>query len=356
MIESSSQQTILVLRFSALGDVALTVPVIKAFLAANKDVSIVMASEQHCAGLFSGIERLAFEGFDLKGEFKGFVGIFKIFNLLRKKYAFSMVADLHGVIRTHVLRFLFEASRRKTEVINKGRIEKYALVRKENKIFRPLPHATERYADVFRRLGFKVTLPLLEEIFESLDLSLVAESSKKPPKKNRSAKASVVKIGFAPFAKHAPKMYSVDKFKEIVQCFDKAPYELYFFGGKGAERLLLADWEGQFSHAVPMAPASSIREELETMREMRAMVTMDSANMHLASLVDVPVVSLWGPTHPYAGFYGFKQDLLNAVQVNLSCRPCSVFGNTACWRGDHACMEQITPAMVEEKLLKLLKG
>jgi ADP-heptose:LPS heptosyltransferase len=99
-----------------------------------------------------------------------------------------------------------------------------------------------------------------------------------------------------------------------------------------------------------------LAEELQIMGEMRAMVTMDSANMHLASLVNVPVISLWGPTHPYAGFYGFQQDPLNAVQVNLSCSPCSVFGNTSCWRGDHACMNQITPSMVEEKLLKVLKG
>jgi len=349
MTTGSSQQTILVLRFSALGDVALTVPVIKAFLALNKDVSIVMVSEKNCAGLFSGIDRLSFEGFDLKGEFKGFRGIFRIFNQLRKKYAFSMVADLHGVIRTHILRFLFEAARRKTEVINKGRIEKYALVRKENKIFRPLPHATERYADVFRRLGFKISLPQREDI-------VVGQGKTPIPGNEQTSVDAVVKIGFAPFAKHAAKIYPLDKFKEIVQYFDRPPYQLYFFGGKGAERLLLADWEGHVRRAVPMASTSSIADELEIMREMRAVVTMDSANMHLASLVDVPVVSLWGPTHPYAGFYGFKQDPLNAVQVNLSCRPCSVFGNTTCWRGDHACMEQISPAMVEERLLKLVKG
>jgi len=356
MTTGSTRQTILVLRFSALGDVALTVPVIKAFLATNKDVSIVMASDKNCVGLFSGIDRLAFEGFDLKGEFKGFAGIFRIFNLLRKKYAFSMVADLHGVIRTHVLRFLFEAGRRKTEVINKGRIEKYALVRKENKIFRPLPHATERYADVFRRLGFKISLPQVGDIAIGQDKAPVPETEQTTPKQTNLAVDSVVKIGFAPFAKHAAKMYSIDKFKEIVQYFDRPPYQLYFFGGKGAERLLLADWEGYFSRAVPMASSSSLADELKIMQEMQAMVTMDSANMHLASLVDVPVVSLWGPTHPYAGFYGFSQDPLNAVQVNLSCRPCSVFGNTTCWRGDHACMEQITPAMVEEKLLKLVEG
>jgi ADP-heptose:LPS heptosyltransferase len=349
MMAGSPHQTILVLRFSALGDVALTIPVIKAFLATNKDVSIVMASENHCAGLFSGIDRLTFEGFDLKAEFKGFVGIFRIFNLLRKKYQFSMVADLHGVIRTHVLRFLFEASRQKTEAINKGRIEKYALVRKENKIFRPLPHATERYADVFRRLGFKISLQQVGHVGPE-------GTEHNNPMQPTLLVDSVVKLGFAPFAKHAAKMYPLDKFKEIVQYFDRAPYQLYFFGGKGAERLLLADWEGYFSRALPMSACSSIEEELEIMREMRAMVTMDSANMHLASLVNVPVISLWGPTHPYAGFYGFQQDPLNAVQVNLSCSPCSVFGNTTCWRGDHACMNQITPSMVEEKLLKVLKG
>lgn len=327
------------MRFSALGDVALTIPVLKAFLSVNKDVSVIIASEKQLAGLFAGIERLEFEGFDLKGEYKGFLGIFRIFNTLRKKHEFSLVADLHGVIRTHVLRFLFEAGRRKTEVINKGRIEKYALVRKENKIFRPLPHATERYADVFRRLGFTINLPQEDNILHGSD-----------------PKEAVVKIGFAPFAKHAAKMYPLDKFKALVQFFDRAPYELYFFGGKGAERLLLADWERVFSRAVPMSATSSITEELEIMGKMRAMVTMDSANMHLASLVNVPVISLWGPTHPYAGFYGFKQDPLNAVQVNLSCRPCSVFGNTVCWRGDHACMQQITPSMIEEKLLKLIEG
>ena len=354
MIVASQRTKILVLRFSALGDVALTVPVIKAFLAANKGVSVVMASEKNCAGLFAGIERLDFEGFDLKGEFKGFVGIFRIFNQLRKKHAFTLVADLHGVIRTHVLRFLFEADGRKTEVINKGRIEKYALVRKENKIFRPLPHATERYADVFRRLGFKISLPLGADVDQYKAPDPGIEQTVRV--QHKLADDSVVKIGFAPFAKHAAKMYSLDKFKEIVQYFDKAPYQLYFFGGKGAERLLLADWEGQFSRAVPMASTTSIDDELGIMGEMRAMVTMDSANMHLASLVGVPVVSLWGPTHPFAGFYGFQQDPLNAVQVNLSCRPCSVFGNTTCWRGDHACMEQITPTMVKEKLLELLKG
>lgn len=344
------------MRFSALGDVALTIPVLKAFLASNMHISVVMASEKQFEGLFVGIEGLEFEGFDLKGEYKGFLGIFRIFNLLRRKHDFSLVADLHGVLRTHVLRFLFEVGRRKTEMINKGRIEKYALTRRENKIYRPLIHATERYADVFRRLGFVVDFAKNNSVSISSHREHGAPAIFTERSSISEAATELVKIGFAPFAKHSPKMYPIDKFKEIVRSFDRAPFQLYFFGGKGAERLLLSDWEENFTRAVPFPVLNSMADELRLMQQMQAMVTMDSANMHLASLVNVPVVSLWGPTHPYAGFYGYQQDPLNAVQVNLSCRPCSVFGNSSCWRGDHACMQQITVETVVAKVDKIIKG
>jgi len=85
------------------------------------------------------------------------------------------------------------------------------------------------------------------------------------------------------------------------------------------------------------------------------MISMDSANMHLASLFGVPVVSVWGATHPFAGFMGFGQSPDRAVQIDdLECRPCSVFGNKPCFRGDHACMEWITPERVLEKVGQVL--
>lgn len=71
---------------------------------------------------------------------------------------------------------------------------------------------------------------------------------------------------------------------------------------------------------------------------------MDSANMHLASLCNVPVVSIWGATHPSLGFYGYNQDLNNAVQLDLPCRPCSVYGENPCiFSGDeeYKCLKSI---------------
>ena len=344
MKNANNREKILVIRFSALGDVAMTIPVVKAFLDQYPEKELLMLSDKKLADLFFGIERLEFIGADLQGEHKGIVGIIRLFNSIRKKYAFDSVADLHGVLRTYLLRFLFKVIGKKTSVIDKGRIDKRALIRRENKIFRPLPHATDRYLDVFLNVGFSV-----DKIKEQLRTVVICnEVIAKPTLLGKK------KIGFAPFAKHDAKMYSLDSFKEIIRHFDDGKYELYLFGGRGAEDMMLDEWEKQFSHVIKKTGQTDLKTELETMKELDIMLTMDSANMHLASMVGVPVVSIWGATHPYAGFYGYNQNTLNAVQVNLSCRPCSVFGNRACWRGDHACMKEITTVMVIDKVEAVL--
>lgn len=341
MNNAAVTEKILVIRFSALGDVAMTVPVIKSFLIHYPHKEILMLGDKKLADLFVGIERLEFIGASMTGEHEGIIGMIRLFNSIRKKYIFNSVADLHGVLRTHLLRFLFTMVGKHTAVIDKGRFEKFALTRRETKIFRPLPHTTERYSDVFAKLGFP---------FDNSDLVI------HPNQKSKSdALNAIKKIGFAPFAKHGPKMYPLDSFKEIIQHFDSAGNQLYLFGGRGAEGRMMNVWRKQFNYIVSQEAHAGLKEELEIMKGLDLMVTMDSANMHLASLVNVPVVSIWGPTHPYTGFYGYNQDPTNAVQVNMSCRPCSVFGNKACWRGDHACMKQITPQMVIEKMETVLR-
>lgn len=339
----SSKQRILVIRFSALGDVVMIVPVVKAFLATHPQSEIIMLSDQKMADLFIGIDRLIFVGADLKNKHKSLWGIYQLFQQIKKGYQFDFVADLHGVIRSHLLRILFKLSKKATAVIDKGRFEKFALVRKENKIYRPLKHSTERYIDVFRELGFKGF-----NKYDPLQVSLHQLNTKIEQENTK------INIGFAPFAKHVTKMYMLDRFIEVMQHFDQEKYALYFFGGGPVEMAFIKEWEKTFKHAVVFNHSLGLADELKLMSTMRVMVTMDSANMHLASLVNVPVVSVWGPTHPHAGFYGLGQDPLHAVQVNLGCRPCSVFGNKKCWRGDHACMQQITPQMIIEKVTRLV--
>ena len=90
------------------------------------------------------------------------------------------------------------------------------------------------------------------------------------------------------------------------------------------------------------------------MSHLDAMVSMDSANMHMASLVNCPVVSIWGATHPYAGFVGWGQKEENFVQLDMPCRPCSIYGSKPCLRGDYACLSGIAPEVIADKVENLL--
>ena len=146
-------------------------------------------------------------------------------------------------------------------------------------------------------------------------------------------------------------MYPLQKMKELLLKLSKQEaIQFIFFGSKGSEAMILEEWQNEIPSSFNVAGKISFDEELQLISNLSLMISMDSANMHLASIYGVPVVSIWGATHPFAGFYGWKQDKKNIVQVELFCRPCSVFGNKPCYRGDHACMEMITNKMILDKV------
>jgi ADP-heptose:LPS heptosyltransferase len=96
----------------------------------------------------------------------------------------------------------------------------------------------------------------------------------------------------------------------------------------------------------------SLYREALLMSHLHVMLTMDSANMHLAALVNTPVLSIWGATHPFAGFLGWRQSLENVIQVDMACRPCSIYGSKPCSKGDYPCLNRITPEEVVARIMK----
>lgn len=158
-------------------------------------------------------------------------------------------------------------------------------------------------------------------------------------------------IGVAPFAKHRGKIYPLDEMEQVVarlsECED---YTVFLFGGRGYEEAVLEQWEFQYPRVKSVVGKYALDNELALISQLDVLLCMDSANMHFASLVGTRVISIWGATHPYAGFYGYHQDSGDVIQENLSCRPCSVFGQKACLRGDWACMALITPERIVDKV------
>lgn len=319
----------------------MTVPVINNLLQQNPQLQITVVSSAFFQPLFDGLERCHFYPAFLKDQHKGIAGIFRLFKELNRLSRFDAIADLHSVLRSHLLSVFFKINGFKIARLDKGRNEKKALTRKTDKVFEQLTPMHERYAEVFRKAGLSVKLehdkPVYENKLIPQALHAVFASGKRV-------------IGVAPFAQYKEKMYPVEKMKEVVKQLALKNTVLLFGGGKN-ESNILQQWEADIFSAFNIAGKYSFADELAVISNLNAMVSMDSANMHLASLFKIPVVSIWGATHPFAGFYGWAQDEINIVQINdLSCRPCSVFGNKPCFRGDHACMNRIEENSIVEKL------
>lgn len=339
---------LLIFRFSAMGDVAMTIPVLHSLLAVYPDQEITLVSRAAFRPLFGELPpTVTFFPADLQGRHKGIRGLFRLFRELRKQNA-GAVADLHGVLRTRFLSTCFWLTGIPTARIDKGRAGKRALTRQKNKIFRPLESSFERYRKVFGKLGFS---------FPLLFTSIFGEEKGDP---ERIAAVTGEKkddrwIGIAPFAKHKGKIYPLSLMEKVVENLSRRPHtKIFLFGGGKTEAEILQTWEGKYPATLALPGKLKMDGELILMSHLDVMISMDSANMHMASLVHTPVVSVWGATHPYCGFYGWNQFPGNAVQTDLPCRPCSVFGNKPCYRGDYACLNRIQPETLLQRINEML--
>jgi len=347
------KKRVLVFRFSALGDVAMTVPVLHSFLNQYPEHEVWLVSRGFASDLLKPVNGVRFFEADLKVRHKGIAGMVRLFNDLHRYGPFDSVIDLHSVLRTHVLSLLFRLNGNVVSRIDKGRDEKKKLCRKNNKVFQQLPSTFDRYLQTFKKAGFAFELlpfPGKELFGNNIEIETLMLKKLPEMKMFFHTTGKQKRIGVAPFAKHQWKMWPTEKMMRLLKELEGEGYSIVFFGGKGEEKHQLEQWASDLKNTISVAGELTFGEELYLISKLGTMLTMDSANMHLASLAEVRVVSIWGATHPYAGFYGYGQSANDAVQIDLECRPCSVYGNKECHRGDFACMEMITPQLVFKKI------
>ena len=334
--------TTLVVRFSSLGDVAILIPVLYSVAIKNPEDKFLLITKSPFASIFVNKPvNLEVIPVYTNAQHKGINGLCKLVRELNPK-RIDKVADLHDVLRSQQLDIYFRLKGKKVAVINKGRKEKKALARRNNKEFQPLKTSIERYQEVFRQLGYDASLDF-KSLFTSVNRDFTSIEPLVGTKEGNW-------IGIAPFAKHLGKTYPKEQMEEIIRLLSEKPaVRLFLFGGK-EDKEQLETWVNKYKQVQSVAGCFSFPEELLLMSYMDVLLSMDSGNMHLASLVGVPVVSVWGATHPYAGFYGYNQNPVNIVQLDMKCRPCSIFGNKPCYRGDYACMKGITPESVVRQI------
>lgn len=331
---------LLIIRLSALGDICMTLPVIDSVCRQHPQVEFTFLTSPLGAKIADTVlqlHNLKVKSINKK-DYSGLVGINRLYSELKAE-GYDAVADLHDVLRTKWTRFRFRLSGHQVAKIDKGRSQKKALVNHTS--VNQLRSSIQRYADVFEELNLDVTI--------DYDAKKVANRLQTQPLMHKA-------IGIAPFAQHQGKIYPLDAMKQVIeQILAQIPdIQIYLFGSR-EEQPVLDSWVALHpQNIICVAGRQSIAQDLQLMSSLHLMVSMDSANMHLASLVGLRCLSIWGATHCFAGFLGFGQKSEDCIQLDLPCRPCSIYGNKPCNQGNYSCMSNLLPSVVASRIISAI--
>jgi ADP-heptose:LPS heptosyltransferase len=337
---------LLVIRTSAMGDVALTAPVLKGMTEQYPEAEILLLTRASYLPFFRSLKTISFFTPDLKKRHKGLSGIFRLLSDINSGGQIDYVVDLHDVLRSKILRLLFRLKGVPSSVIDKGRSEKHDLITGKKKI--RLKHTVERYCDVFAKAGFPVTPSREKWIIPSDSASLDTSYN--------NIMKDVINIGVAPLAKHKLKMWPEEYMIALLRLISsKYNCRLWLFGGM-EDSSQLEIISGGMANTVSLAGKLSLDEELLFMSRLDLMIAMDSSNMHMAALLGTKVISIWGGTDPLAGFSAWMQPDSYAIRVpvdELTCRPCTIYGKGET-RNNFQCMLRLTPEKVFQKIDRLV--
>ncbi|MBU2948240.1 glycosyltransferase family 9 protein [Zobellia uliginosa] len=330
-----------------MGDVAMTVPVLIALTKQYPNLKITLLTRKFFGPMFASLPNVSVFEADVKGRHKGVFGLYRLYKELLK-LNIDAVADLHNVLRSKVLKRYFKFGGIPVVQIDKGRAEKKALTSSTSRIFKPLKSTHKRYVDVFQNLGFPIDLsknPILPKVGLSQEtVKIIGSDSKRW-------------IGIAPFAAFEGKTYPLELMEEVIEKLNtKGEYKIFLFGGGPVQEKKLEKISDKFKSCISMVGKLSFKEELALISNLDVMLSMDSGNAHLAAMYGIPVVSIWGVTHPHAGFYPFGQDINNALCADrdkFPLIPTSVYGNKMP-KGYELAMNTILPEQVIAKIESVL--
>jgi ADP-heptose:LPS heptosyltransferase len=325
---------ILIIRLSSMGDVAMVSPVLRELLENNKNYKISVLTNFQFFPFFRAFNDVDLISFDKKKQHKGLFGMFRLFKEI-KKLDLDYVVDLHEVLRTNFLKAVLKVP---FYQINKGRNEKERLV--SGKIFAPLKSTHQRYRDVFEKIGISIK-PLSKTQIHRVDIS----DLKLIPKNNK------LLIGIAPFAAHKGKEYPIVQMEEVIKEINK-DFNVILFGGGKKEEFILDDLACKHSNVINIANKFSLNQEMDVISNLSIMLSMDSANGHIAALMGIKVLTIWGVTHPFAGFSPYGQTDKNNILVNrlqFPKIPTSIYGEKFP-NGYEKAISSISPKEIISKL------
>lgn len=338
---------VLITCFSSISNVAAIVPQLYGLVNDYPEHEFIVLSRSFLNPLFNKLPRVTFVGADIRGKHRTIIGVYQLFKQLKAMKP-DVVLDMQRSWRTKLIARLFTLFGTKTLQISFTRKEQKHLIKRGANKYYQIPTIFDRQARLYAKIKLKVN-----DDFHKLYEPNIEQITKI---KELYGERNGHWIGIAPFSIARGKTLPLRKMKNIIAHFDKQPNtKIFLFGAGEMENELLSDWQSLYNNVYAVHTSLKLDDELVLMNCLDVMLCMDSANMHLASLMAVPVVSVWGATHPYSGFLGWKQSMDNCVGVDFSCRPCTAHSDKKCKYGDYRCLESLHSSKIIEVIEKVLK-
>jgi heptosyltransferase-2 len=338
---------ILIIRLSSLGDVILTTPVIGALKVAFPHSELSFLTKAQYGDLLRNDPRISsLIEFDPGGRDRGWSGFMSLISRLRS-CDFDLVIDLHANLRSFLVRHLVKS---KIKLKYKKRwLSRFCMVHLKFLKTKAL-RTVESYLEPLRRLKAgtpeRSPLILLSRDDEGFSVDFLLE---------RGVKKDDIVVGVHPGAKWETKRWDEEKFVRACRSLvERLGCKIVLLGHADEAKLVEEVGKGIPVGKLVKAIGLPLGRVMSLIKRCDCLVTNDSGPMHVASALKVPVVAIFGPTHPKLGFApaGSKNVVLCS---SLKCSPCSLHGEKRCSKESRFCMDLIEPEMVIEAVEKLLE-
>ena len=348
MADNNKQfRNVLVIRLSVLGNVAMTIPVLYPVCKANPDTRFIMLTKKWPASMFHDRPaNLKVVDFDINENHKGFFGLLKLAAQLHKLYDIDAVADLHNVTGTKIMDAYLWLRGAKIAGMDREKAKRKALV--THRTHEPVTPIHDRYRNVFKELGFE-TPDNFTRLYEGRDWPVSPIVLEKEPGQRW--------IAISPFSSHRQKAYPLELMEKVIaELCKRENYWIFLMGGGKTEKIALRGIARKYKNVISMAEVKHrFLDEYALLGKCDLMLTMESANMHLASLVDLQAMTIWGPTSPACGYLGYNQVVEDDIQLDMDCRPCSITGDKPCKYGDFRCLQNIPPEYIAQHVIEAVE-
>ena len=343
---------VLIIRFSSIGDIVLTSPVIRCIKTQRKDIELHFCTKATYKGIIENnpyidkryylVEDGHFEGEDIYPRLQNVSPLQKLIKQLKKE-KYDYIIDLHNNLRTFIIKLCISA---KTYSFNKKNFHKWLYVNfKINRL--PNVHIVDRYMETVKPLGIKndgLGLQYFIPENDHVDRNTLPEA--------HQHEFVVYAIG----AKHYTKKLPVDK---MIELCDKINKPVILLGDKNDHET--GEKVARFFQSnVHTAPYEQLLQEMgkktvifngcgkynlnqsaSLIRQASVVFSHDTGLMHIAAAFKKEIYSIWGNTTPFFGMYPYKTKFKILENKVLKCRPCSKLGYKKCPKGHFKCMKEL---------------